>query len=239
MENEEVKTPPEGNEGGENNDANDLSKVVESVNSIGEVLQQVTSKIESLEEKFNAAEPEPAVEPPKTEEPAWQPKSWDDIPKLVEEKGKEIAEQTIEARDKAAREAEEARAAEVKQIDEEFDRQLEDLEGKNIIPKIQNAEDPNDPGRQARKELFGRAAALKTVDLISVGNDLHELHQAGFSYDPAVNKVIRSKPNVAGMNSPVGSSSSRGYSGAKSAPSYKELHEARSMDELVSRFEQA
>jgi len=230
--------PPAGGEGKEG-ESNDISKVIESVNSIGDVLQQVTSKIESLEEKFSTIESAPITEEPKTEVPAWQPKSWDDIPKLVEEKGKEIAEQTIAEREKSAREAEETRAAEVKAIDEEFDRQLEDLEGKNIIPKVVNAEDPNDPGRIARKELFGRAAFLKTVDLVSVGADLHELHQAGFTYDPSINKVIRSKPNVAGMNSPVGSSSSRSYNGAKSAPSYKELHEARSMDELVSRFEQA
>lgn len=213
----------------------DLSKIVESINTIGETLNAVTERISGLEEKLTAPEPEPEPETAS----GWTPKSWDDIPKLVEEKGKEIAEQTIAEREKAAREAEEARAAEIKQIDEEFDRQLEELEGRGIIPKIIDANDPNDPGRMARKELFGRAAMLKTVDLKSVGEDLHQLHEAGLTYDPTVNKIIRSQPNLAGMNSPVGSSSSRGYYGTKPGVSYKELHEARSMDELVERFQNA
>jgi hypothetical protein len=226
MENEPEVKPAEGQ---------DLSKVTESIASIGETLQAITERIGGLEEKLTPTEPEP--EPQPTE--GWQPKTWDDIPKLVEEKGKEIAEQTLAERDKANKEAEEARAAELKSIDVEFDRQLEELEDKGIIPKIVNAEDPNDPGRQARKELFGRAASLKTIDLISVGNDLHQLHENGLGYEPGTNKIIRSKPNVAGMNSPVGSSSSRGYSGSKPSVSYKELHEARSMDELVERFNQS
>jgi hypothetical protein len=236
MENE---NPAEGSGGAENkpNEGQDFAKVIESINSIGETLEAVTERIGGLEEKFAAPAPDP--EPETKPEAKWKPESWDDIPKMVEEKGKEIAEQTIAEREKAAKEAEDARAAEVKSIYEEFDRQLEELEGKNIIPKIVNAEDPNDPGRLARKELFGRAATLGTVNLISVGNDLHQLHENGLSYETTTNKVIRSKPNVAGMDSPVGSSSSRGYSGSKPSVNYKEIHEARSMDELVERFSKA
>lgn len=236
MPNENGQDPNnEGQQGGENQP--DFTKLSESIASIGETLEAVTERIGGLEERLSAPTQDPEPEPEKKE--GWKPQSWDDIPALIEEKGKEIAEQTVEARDKAARDAEEARANEMKQIDEEFDRQLEDLEGKGIIPKITNPDDPNDPGRAARKELFGRAASLKTVDLVSVGNDLHQLHESGFTFDPTVNKVIRSKPNTAGMNSPVGSSSSRSYNGVKPGVSYKELHEARSMDELIDRFNTA
>lgn len=82
-------------------------------------------------------------------------------PKLVEEtaaKVKEMLDKEVEEEEKTLQEQEEQQKKQQEETQKQWntywDAQLADLESKNLIPKIVNKNDPNDPGVKTRVALF-------------------------------------------------------------------------------------
>lgn len=213
-------TPPE---------QSDTAKILENLNSLNERLDGFDEKFTGLEEKMTVPAPAPANEP----QPGWKPDTWDDVPKLVDEKARAIVQEENnkieQERLRIADEEDKSKQA----INEEFDRQLAELEKDQVIPPIKDANDPNDPGRLVRQELFGLSIKSGSIDLIAMADILKTVKTTGMRFDARTNQFIKADVTPSGINAPVGSSSAA--SGASAGgPSYKEIHNS-SMDALIHR----
>lgn len=193
----------------------------------------LTTRLSSFEEKLTPPDPTPAPEPVSYD---WEPSSWQDVDTRAEEKAKSIVEQTLAERDAEAKATADAQANSAAEVDKYLDTQVEELTKANQLPAVTNANDPNDPGKLAQRELYGFALSLGTADLKSSYNTLDALHKAGKKFDFVKMELIDSNPSSQGAQSPVGSSNS-GTAGS-SGIDYKTLHN-NSMDSLVARFNQS
>ena len=91
----------------------------------------------------------------------------------------------------------------------EWDRQLGQLESEGKLPKVVNASDPKDPGLVARKQLLIDAATAGSTNLISFHNVTSKYRQ----------KPKKTPPSA---GAPVGGGSGGGESG-KTKREYKDL----------------
>lgn len=207
----------------------ELTKISETLNGLSESLGTINTRIDSFETQLQSIVQPPA---PETPAPAWQPQTWDDIPKLVEEKATEITQAQLNKVEQERQQAllEEQQSKE--QIDKEFDTQLEALEKQGIIKPISNQNDPNDPGKADRRELFSLAAKLETLNLASAAEVLQTIHATGQTYDYQTGKFLRTNTTPAGLQVPVGSSSQTTGTN-QTGPSYDQIHKARDMDSLI------
>lgn len=206
--------------------------------AISDLLGKLNESVSGLDERLNGFEETLAAittppPPPPTKEPEWKPQTWDEFPL----KAKEVARQTfaeLEAEKQTKQEQTLEQQKELQtQIDKDFDEQLSKLEKEGTIPPVANVADPNDKGKQARKELFALGIKYGTADLVAMANLRNDYTTAGYSFDPKEGKLIRSNPRPFGADAPVGSSARNVASGNK--PTYKEIH-GLSMDEMIRRF---
>lgn len=184
------------------------------------------------------ATPPPAGAPdPNNPYADWKPKDWADVPKTAQEIARSVVQSELEARDQATAAANNQAAQARQEADRNLDQKVRELETQGVIPKIANASDPNDPGRVAQRELYGRALYEQTDDLVRVANDLKFHHEKGMTWDPQNNRWLETNRPPAGMYAPVGSSgvgNMPGQSGA-TKPTYAEIHSARNLGELARR----
>lgn len=192
----------------------------------------ITSRLEAFEENLKPADP-PVVTPPPTED-EWKPSSWQDVDSRAEEKARKIVEDTLADRDNQVKTAADEQAAAAAEVDKFLDSQVDELTKANSLPTVTNENDPNDPGKLARRELYGFALSLGTADLKTSFNTLDALHKAGKQFDFVKMELVDKNPALAGASSPVGSSNS-GASGTNSRPDYKTIH-GMSLNALADRF---
>ena len=209
----------------------ETQKILDTLNGINEQVQGLTASVEEIQarETTPPAEPEPEPEPAK-----WTPKGWDDFPTLVETKAQEIVDRTLKEKEDAKVKTEKAQVDEQTRIDNDIDTNVSRLETEGKIPKIVKADDVNDPGRSFRRELYGLASKMETLNLDMVSETLNTMHKQGIHYDFKANKWLRSAAPNPGQNVPVGSSNSSG-GGVVEGPSYDTIHKSRSLSELARR----
>jgi len=199
-----------------------------------ETLNAINERVGGLEEKIDSSIPKEEL-PPQEEEP-WKPKTWGDFVTKAEE----VANQTLERRIAESREQDELAKAEeqavLNDIDKEFDVALGELEKSNYIPRIVDANNPEDEGRKARKELFGLGVYYNSPDLHKMADVRSKLHEAGYvcqTDNEGKPNIIKKKPTPGGRMAPI-SSPSGGVSKGNT-PTYKDIHNL-SMDEIIRRY---
>lgn len=171
------------------------------------LVSDIDAKLARTKDEIIEAVKPPAPEPTPEEKAEWKPEKWQDFEELAEKKAQEIYRQQRE-QEKAEEERIAAEAkAEEERINSAFDNMVNELESDGMLPKVTNPEDPEDPGRKARAELYAYASSLGTLDLKAAGTQLKQLHDSGFTFDPKSSKLLRSNPRPAGLDAPVGSSS--------------------------------
>lgn len=181
--------------------------------------------------------PQPGQTQPGTQSElaALNPRDWNDVDKYVNEKiqagVQNGIQQFTDGINTQNTQAQQAKA----QVDQELDNQVAALQNEGMLPPITNPNDRNDPGRIYRRELYGAAAKLGTTDLRAVAQlTLAPLHAQGKIYDPLTDSTIDYAPAQPGAQAPIGSSTTT-TGQAPSGPSYKDIHQARSFDELRAR----
>ena len=209
-------------------ESTETKKIIEQITTLNETIGGLQTNIETIQADVDALATPATPEPDK---PKYQPKSWDDIPKTAED----IAQQVYDRNEKARRDAEAKRQEEEtaadKNVQKEINVQVEALEKAGTIPPIKDANNENDPGRMARREIFGLAADLGTTNLDKVAETLSNLNKQNIHYDFKSKKYLRTSGVNPGQGSPIGSSgASAGSSGG--GPDYKMIHKAKSLSEL-------
>lgn len=223
LKDDDQKETPEPNE--------DVEALKESVNTIGESLTALNEKLSGIEEKMTSTvdEPEPEKEPED-----WKPVTWKDVDDRIEEKSETKAQAIIEEKEKQAQEDRENKEKALKVIDDDFDKQISDLEKEGLLVAVKDEDDANDPGRAQRREMFGYAATLGTLNLDKVAKALQREHERGYAFDVKSGDFIATKTGNPGKFAPVGSSSNRASSNEKAPIDYKTIHNM-SVDQLIER----
>jgi hypothetical protein len=208
-----------------------LKSLSENMASISENISQVVGRLDSLEEKINQPKEEKTPVEEENKDEGWKPKSWDDVP----EKAREITEQVLEEKEQERQEKIKQVEEQRKKIDDEIDKEVDELIKAGMLPAIGNQEDPEDPGKVARRELFGWAAFNDNLDLKKMATTLKTMHDNNmrFNYKTGFIEAAK-KPQPEGTNVPVGSSSSRS-GGTGGGPTYAEIHNM-SMDTMVRKI---
>lgn len=148
-------------------------------------------------------EPAPAPAPQPGE---WVPQTYEDVDKRIIERAQEISAAALAERDRQAQQAAQQAAQQEQEIEAYLDQQVAALEQANLLPRVANPalNDPNDPGRRARAELFGYAYSLGTTNISSVANTLKSLHDQGLRYDVTQGKLAPITGSAApGASAPI------------------------------------
>lgn len=231
----------------------DNAAVLAAINALKTDLQKdfserLDSQKSEFEEKFKAvdnisqtleqARQAQVAAQQRQQQQGWAPKSWDEIPQLVEQKASEIASKTLEERDRKQQADEQRRQAEEATLEADIDKSLELLEKSGYLPQIGNPNDYNDPGVSARRELLGAASFMGTPELDKVAETLTQLHRQNLVFNPQTKSYDTADNSLAplpGKFAPVGNSSVSSPS-MFNGPSARELRNM-SMDDLVQLAE--
>lgn len=173
--------------------------------------------------------------PAQSELMARNPQSWADVENFVNEKIQQGVQSGIQGfqNDIQTQAQQEQKAKQ--EVDQALDAAVANLEQQGYLPPIANPNDSNDPGRVARRELYGVAAKLGTTDLNAVATTvLPVYHAQGKMYDPITDSLIDANPAVPGRQAPIGSSTATTGMGPN-RPTYEQIHKARSLTELRER----
>ena|SRR3990167_2889809 len=209
-----------------------LEELKSSIESFGEKFDNTVSEINTInsrldEFKTNLDNVSNTTTPSFTPEEegyvpkGWTPgteKGWNDVfgqsAKIAEEIAEKKAQEKLESYKTEVEEAAKSKQAEDDAVNQKWDKELDQLEKENRIPKVENESDPNDPGRAARREIFNLGIEYNSPDLIKMA---------------ALRDKLRSVP-PAGSWAPVGSSS--GTTEPSKIVNYDEIH-GKSYDDLV------
>jgi hypothetical protein len=163
------------------------------------------------------------------------PQTWGDLEDYMGKKINEGVQAGIEGYQKNQTVAQQQAEAENKRINDDFDKQVDELEKEGVLPPISNPNDRNDPGKIYRRSLYGLAAKQGTGNIKEVARlTAKPLHDQGKVYDPVSDSFIDYNLQNPGANAPIGASSTTTGLGSN-LPSYKDIHSARNMDELRAR----
>lgn len=113
------------------------------------------------------------------------PKDPESLKKLVDEKVQEAFKARDEEAGKVTEETEKERQERVDNIVKGWHSQYESLSRAGKVPKIENAQDPNDKGIQARRKL-----------ILAIGRAIDQNKQQGIQHTPTVGEVLLTTPDV-------------------------------------------
>lgn len=174
------------------------------------------------------------------EQSQYTPKSWDQVRQDAANDAYERMKQEQEAERQKQERERQIQTQEERDLDAQLDKDLATLERSGYLPPVHNANDYNDPGVTARRELLSRAAFLETPNLGAVADDLTMAHRANQIWN-AEKKTWESAENtlhpLPGKFAPVGNSSINTPTSAFQGPSAAELRNM-SMDQLVALAQQ-
>ncbi len=215
-------------------DENKPDPTLETLNSLKASMEALTGKVTEIENKIPVDTEEEETE---EETQHFRPKTWDEIPQNAKEIAEQVIDNRLEEQRLAQEEAQQAKENEAKQLDNVINGQIAELEKSGAIPKIENPNDENDKGRSARRELFGLAARVGTMNLQKAHEVVDILHKSGYTYDARADNFkgafVKSETTPQGYNSPVAGTKSSFSSSDK--PSYEQIQNAGgSLDKLLS-----
>ncbi len=213
----------------------DLTPIQEQIASVVEQIAEITGKIDELGTAVTSIkEATPVGEGTK-----WIPKSWDEIPALIEErattKATEIFNAKVEEANNARNEAIKAEQVQKQQIDQEFEKTLVVLEKQGKIPAVKDPNNENDEGRTARRELFGLGIKYDSPNLIAMADLREQIHNQGLAYDPNANNFVKITSSAPGKTAPVGSVRTTAPSGGIDQKTLRRL----TLDQLVEKYGQS
>ena len=212
----------------------DLTPIQEQITSLIEQIAEVTGKIDDLGTTVTSLKETAPI----SETGKWVPKTWDEIPALIEErattKATEIFNAKVEEATNARNEAIKAEQVQKQQIDQEFEKTIVILEKQGKIPAVKEPNNENDEGRAARRELFGLGIKYDSPNLMAMADLREQIHKQGLAYDPNTSDFVKINSTAYGKTVPVGSVRTTAPAGGIDQKTLRRL----SMDQIVERYGQ-
>jgi hypothetical protein len=206
------------------------TQILSTLTELKDSLGAFSTRLDDMDAKINE------VKTPITPEPqtTWKPKTWDEIPQKAEEIASQVVDEKLEAQRLEAEEKSNQETQQKQAIDSYLDKQVTELETAGAIPKVENKTDPNDPGNAARRELFGLAAKLGSMDLTKVAENLDIMHKSGYAFDPKANGMIGAyvRSGMPGASAPVSIPGRSAGTPNTGMPSAEAIHKAKSFESL-------
>lgn len=226
-EEEVVETPGSDEEpaGDEPAEPSGVEKLLQEMN---QNMLAMTERVNSLEEKWSKPAPTDDGEDPE----ALPPQNW----KALRQEFRETINQSWQEIQKS--QAEEARLAaeqeqkEQAEIDEALDTQVNELRKSKFLPPIKDADDPNDPGKAAERELYAYAYSVGTPNLVAVSKTLKRMHDVGYYFDIKAGDFLKRDTPHPGTTVPV---AGRSAVTPSSGPNYGAVRNL-SMSQIAERF---
>ena len=156
----------------------------------------------------------------------------------VREESKKVIQEALTAKEtadeKAQQEAESQRQTQITEGAEKFKQlwadQYTDLADQGKVPKITNADDPNDPGNQAKTKILTK---LKQI--------LDENEKNGVDYVPTLKEVYYETPNILSTETQAGANVPISGGGRSTTPnagmSYEQLNKTPIEDMVKAKSE--
>lgn len=185
---------------------------------------------EKIQQPAAPSEPE-APKDPETPAPRKAPKTMEELDAYIAERYAEIEKE----RNREKEQQTEAEKEQQQLVDKHLDEQVAALQKDNILPEYKEGEK-----NPFHASLYAYAYYLGTDNLLAVGQSIKGFHDRGEVFDLQSTQkegkpVFRRVAGQAGGQAPVGSSmSSTGRTA--SGPDYKQIHNARSLDDVVDLF---
>ena len=203
----------------------------EDLDNINTNLQTLTDSLATITEKM-----QPPTEPEDTggEEPYNPSKpgyTWDAVRNDWIKDAEEVVEAKLAEKEQERQEFLEEEQRTKDTIDKDFNDQLGEIEKDGLIPPVKDENNFEDPGRVARREIFGFAASEGTLNLKRAAKTLKIMHDNGYAFDNKVGDFIKTRTSGWGRSAPVGSSSSKTMA-SKGPVDYKTIHN-NSIDRLI------
>lgn len=189
----------------------EINALMNAMKEIGESLTSLNERVDGFEEKFTPKEEEPPVDPNNDPRKA-APADWGALRDEIEKTAESKAEERLRLKEEAETKAEEQRKTQMEELNQTFDQMADEAQKQGFLPEIIDENNPDDPGKEARRELFGYAAKLGSTNLVDVAENLAALHETGRRYDQRAQRIIQAEYRPAGVNVPVSSSANRSAS---------------------------
>jgi hypothetical protein len=204
---------------------------MEQLNTLSAGIEGINSQIEELKNS-QPIEPVAQVDPNNDPDNA-PPESWKSLRQEIRTEAEQKAEEKLLAKEQEQENRRKAETEAEKEWDTKFEQEAQEAIKQGFIPEVKNADDKNDPGNVARRDLFGYAHYMEQTDLLKVADTVKMYNDQGKHFDFDSGKWIQSEYRAYGKTVPVGSSSSR-VTSPNQGITYKELH-GTSMDMLLRK----
>lgn len=212
----------------------DYTALMASVEALGAELKATNDRLAEWQQTVVVPEETPVAPINPADDPDnTPPTNWKALREEFRTEADKRADERYDARVAAEQEKKDAAAAFAADLDKQFDEMADEAVKQGLIPAITDADDADDAGKIARRELFGYAAKIKSTDLVAVAGVLKQFHDNGQHYDIASQTIITPQPVHQGRFAPVASSSARTTNSAQKID-YKQLHNT-SLDQLAKR----
>jgi hypothetical protein len=155
------------------------------------------------------------------------PTNWDEFYEGIDK----IADKRAEDRFKAWQTEQQQQQQQIEQqtqiVNQQFNTVETQLTSMGLLPQIADPNNPNDPGRQAKKELYAYAVSLGGNSPESLGPaaaTLKALHDQGYYFDTGQNKLVQRNSQTPNAYAPIaGASMSMGGPTNQQGPTTREM----------------
>lgn len=197
----------------------DIAAMLEAISA---ELKGIQTQLDEREEPLPPAVVETPL-PPQNDPDYLPPTDWKALREEMRSEADTRAEAKFNAKLSEQQAAADTKAQFESDLEKQFDALADEAVAKGFLPSVTDDSNFNDPGKVARRELFGFAAKLGSTNLVDVAENLKALHDNGQRYDVQTQKLVIDRPQNPGRFAPVGSSSAR-TSGPTGQMDYKTLH---------------
>jgi len=132
--------------------------------------------------------------------------TWGEFRKAVQQEAQQIANNTIQAYQAEQVQAAQNAASMAAVENQRYDMTEMQLQQLGLLPAVMDPNNPNDPGRLAKRELYAYTIAMGGQGPENLGpaaTALKALHDSGVYFDVAQNKLIRRGSQSAAAQAPI------------------------------------
>lgn len=132
--------------------------------------------------------------------------TWGEFRRAVQTEAAAIADAKIKEWQAEQAQATQQASAMTTAMNQQYDMAEMNLQQLGLLPAVTNPGDPNDPGRLAKRELYGYTIAMGgqgPENLMPAATALKALHDSGVYFDVQQNKLIRRGSQSAAAQAPI------------------------------------